>query len=127
MLPPVREALEYLFKNRGNDKYVFRDEHGKLLTPDHVREVIWKPVFSKPALIEAGLHYRPMIQTRHSFATMMIEAGEELGWIQNMMGHSTLQMIFTRYHAWIKKPSRNDGSAFMSIFQKTQKVEDIAA
>ena len=116
ILPPVRESLEYLHRKRGDDKYVFRDEQGRLLGTDHMREVIWRP-----ALKRADLDYRPMIQTRHTFATMMIDAGEDLGWVQNMMGHATLQMIFKHYHAWIKKPSKKDGSAFMNnVFQKTQ-------
>ena len=117
MLPPVRDALEYLYKKRGDDKYVFRDKKGRLLVPDHLRNVIWTP-----ALKKADLEYRPMIQTRHSFATMMIDAGENIGWIQNMMGHATLQMIFDNYHSWIKRPSKNDGTAFMSNFYR--KTED---
>lgn len=116
ILPPVIESLEYLYEKRGNDAYVFRDEQGRLLGTDHMREVIWRL-----ALKKAELDYRPMIQTRHTFATMMIDAGENLGWVQNMLGHATLQMIFKHYHAWIKKPSKNDGAAFMnSINQKAQ-------
>ena len=43
----------------------------------------------------------------------MLSAGEDIGWVQNMLGHSSLQMIFTRYYAWIPKKTRRDGSAFM--------------
>ena len=66
-----------------------------------------------PALEKAGFEYRPPIQTRHTFATLMLSAGEDIGWVQNMLGHSSLQMIFTRYYAWIPKKTRRDGSAFM--------------
>ena len=38
-------------------------------------------------LKKAGLDYRLVIQTRHTFATMMVSAGENLGWVQKMMGH----------------------------------------
>ncbi len=103
MLIPVYDALNFLKKG----KYVFRDREGALMTPDHFREVIWKP-----ALVKAEVHYRPPIQTRHTFATLMIDAGEDLGWVQRMMGHGSLQMIFTRYYSWVKKTTRNDGSAF---------------
>jgi len=37
-----------------------------------------------------------------------------------MLGHSSLQMIFTRYSAWIPKKNRNDGSAFMASIGKSQ-------
>ncbi len=35
-----------------------------------------------------------------------------------MLGHSSLQMIFTRYYAWIPKKTRNDGSAFMKFAEE---------
>ena len=44
----------------------------------------------------------------------MLSSGEEIGWVQNMLGHSSLQMIFTRYYAWIPRATRKDGSAFMN-------------
>ena len=74
--------------------YVFLDEAGRHLTPDHVREVIWKS-----ALKKANIPYRPMIQTRHTFATMMLDSGKDIGWIQRMLGHSSLQMIYTKYYS----------------------------
>jgi integrase len=72
------------------------------------RKEVWMP-----ALEKAGIDYRPPLQSRHTFATMMLSAGEDVGWIQNMLGHSSLQMIFQRYYAWIPKQTRSDGQAFM--------------
>lgn len=113
MLPPVLETLSHRKKSANSD-YVFLDESGRYLDTDHVREVIWKK-----ALLKAGVEYRPLIQTRHTFATMMIDAGEDIGWVQRMLGHSSLQMIYTKYYSWIKKATRNDGKAFGVIFDKT--------
>lgn len=85
------------------------------MTPDHIREVIWKPTLAK-----VGLAYRPPMLTRHTFATLMIDSGEDLGWLQRMLGHGSLQMIYTRYYSWVKKTTRNDGSAFMQqVFPST--------
>ncbi|MBW2107722.1 MAG: tyrosine-type recombinase/integrase, partial [Deltaproteobacteria bacterium] len=72
---------------------------------------------------KAGLEYRPPIQTRHTFATMMLSKGEDIGWVQMMLGHSSLQMIFTRYFSWIPKKTRKDGSAFMEAVQKEQEKQ----
>jgi hypothetical protein len=33
-----------------------------------------------------------------------------------MLGHGSLQMIFTKYYAWMPKETRNDGSAMMRAF-----------
>ncbi|MBN1850969.1 MAG: site-specific integrase [Deltaproteobacteria bacterium] len=112
LLPPAIEALI----DQGNQThkkpdYVFLDIHGKPLTTDHMREVIWKP-----ALEKCGIEYRPMMQTRHTFATISLSEGENIGWVQHMLGHSSLQMIFTKYYAWMPKETRNDGSAMMRVF-----------
>lgn len=41
-------------------------------------------------LKSAGIEYRPIIQTRHTFANMMISAGENLGWTQKMLTEKIL-------------------------------------
>jgi integrase len=63
------------------------------------------------------------MQTRHTFATLMLSEGESIGWVQNMLGHGSLQMIFTKYYAWIPKKTRNDGSAFMRAYDSV-KLDD---
>ncbi len=87
-------------------------KNGKRMNPDHFREVVWKSTLRK-----VGLEYRPPIQTRHTFATMMLSSGEDIGWVKNMMGHATLQMIFHHYYAWIPKKGRHDGSSFLATVE----------
>ncbi len=108
LLFPVIEALNVQRQMKLKGKYVFRDQKGILMTPDHIREVIWKPILKR-----ADLEYRPPIQTRHTFATMAIETGVELGWVQHMLGHKTLQMIFNNYHRWIKDETKDNGRKMM--------------
>jgi integrase len=108
-LDMVVEALEEQRKLTGKSSHIFLSHDGSRMNPDHYRNVVWTK-----ALEKAGLEYRPPIQTRHSFATMMISAGEDIGWVQSMMGHSSLQMIFTRYYAWMPRKTRNDGNAFQA-------------
>jgi integrase len=121
LLPPAIEALIDQGQVEGRKSgYVFLDIHGKPLTTDHVREVIWKP-----ALEKAGIEYRPMMQTRHTFATISLSEGENIGWVQNMLGHSSLQMIFTKYYAWMPKETRNDGSAMMRAYESVQGENEV--
>lgn len=115
LIGPAFEALLSQQGLTGKGKYVFIDNAGQPLIPDNVREIVWKQ-----ALVKADIEYRPMRQTRHTFATMMLDAGEDIGWVQNQLGHASLQMIFTRYYSWIKRPNRHDGSAFMAnMYQET--------
>ena len=122
MLPPVKEALKIQQELGVCKKYVFRDKVGNLLTPDHARKQVWIPV-----LDEICLEYRPMIQTRHTFATIAIESGESLGWVQKMLGHSSLQMIMTTYYGWIKRPTEMNGSAMMESMMKGEVGEQPVA
>lgn len=112
-LPQVIDALKEQRKLTGKKKHIFLTVDGRRMTPDHFRKEVWMP-----ALEKAGLEYRPPIQTRHSFATMMISAGEDIGWVQNMLGHSSLQMIFQHYFAWMPKETRSDGQSFLRHIEK---------
>jgi len=111
-LPQVLDALFEQRKLTGNKKHIFLTVDGRRMTPDHIRKEVWMP-----ALEKAGIDYRPPIQTRHTFATMMLSVGEDVGWVQNMLGHSSLQMIFQRYYAWIPEKTRSDGKAFMKYVE----------
>jgi len=113
-LPQVLDALAEQRKLTGNNEHIFLTVDGMRMTPDHFRKEVWMP-----ALKKAGLEYRPPIQMRHTFATMMLSAGEDIGWVQNMMGHSSLQMIFQRYYAWIPNETRSDGKAFLRYIKDT--------
>jgi integrase len=117
---PVIQALIEQIDLTGKSEHIFLTNRGERMNPDHFREVVWKP-----ALEKAGLKYRPPIQTRHTFATMMLSAGEDIGWVQNMLGHSSLQMILTRYYAWIPRKTRKDGSAFLEAVGKRAANDDI--
>jgi integrase len=114
ILSPVRKALEEQCQMKLRGKYVFRDQEGALMTPDHIRNTIWRPILKK-----TELQYRPPIQTRHTFATIAIDSGESLGWVQYMLGHTSLQMIFTTYHSWIKRATQNNGSAMMESWNSS--------
>jgi integrase len=109
MLPPVVDALRSQRKiTMGKSDYVFLNYYDRPLIPGSVNLHTWKP-----ALEKAGLKSRSLYQTRHTFATLMLDAGELPGWVQKMMGHASLKMILERYYSYIKNYQRDDGSAFM--------------
>lgn len=123
MLDPVLTALQEQAKQTwGKSDYVFLNQDGRPLNPNPVNFYIWKP-----ALKKAGLKPRPLYQTRHTFATLMLDAGEKPGWVQTMMGHETLQMILERYYSHVKSYAGDDGNAFMEkIYGSTSEEKTTA-
>ncbi len=114
MIPPVVEAMRNQRKQTmGKSIYVFLNQKDRPLLPNSINYHIWKP-----ALKKAGLKPRSLYQTRHTFATLMLDAGELPGWVQKMMGHETMKMILERYYSYIKNYQRDDGSAFMDKVYK---------
>ena len=46
----------------------------------------------------------------------MISSGENLGWVQKMMGHSSLKMITDKYFSYIPNMTHNDGARVLEEF-----------
>jgi integrase len=62
---------------------------------------------------KAELRIRTMYQTRHTFATLMLSAGENPNWISRTMGHTSIEMLFKKYSGYIPNLTHQDGAAFM--------------
>jgi integrase len=39
-----------------------------------------------------------------------LASGEDPGWVAKMLGHTTLQMIFTTYYRYLPNLTRRDGT-----------------
>lgn len=118
ILPPVRAALESLKQgNTANLEYVFSNRGGHCLLPGSINYHVWKP-----ALEKAGFKPRSLYQTRHTFATLMLDSGEHPAWVQRMMGHKTMKMILERYYKHIKNYQHEEGSAFMKYAYSPNKT-----
>jgi integrase len=105
MLPQTKEALKghrarqaaaRLELGQGTQAagqdYVFTGREGGLLNPNHLRDTVWYPTLTK-----AKLRRRTMYQTRHSFASNALAAGEAPSWVSRMLGHTSPEMLFEVY------------------------------
>jgi len=87
-----------------------------------IRKTLWAHAVKK-----AGVRYRRPYQTRHTYASMMLSAGEHPMWVAGQMGHSDWTMIARVYGRWmpsddtqaggkaesmwmVKKETKNDGT-----------------
>jgi integrase len=62
-----------------------------------------------PTLTTAGLRRRIMYQTRHTFASNALAAGEAPSWVATMLGHTSPEMLFSVYARYIPNRTRRDG------------------
>jgi integrase len=119
LLPPVVEALltqraaqaaARLARGQGlpdlGRDYVFTMPSGRCVDPNRLREHVWNRTIAR-----AGLRRRTMYQTRHTFASNALAAGEAPSWVAAMLGHTTPEMLFQVYARFIPNRTRRDGSA----------------
>jgi len=120
MLPPVVEALQAQRKQQAAQRlragkgtaepgqdYVFTGPDGGFLNVNALRDRVWYTTLKK-----AGLRRRIMYQTRHSFASNALAAGESPSWVAAMLGHKGPEILFNVYTRYIPNRTRRDGSAF---------------
>ncbi|QDQ25623.1 site-specific integrase [Chitinimonas arctica] len=71
------------------------------------------------ALTQAKIRYRRPYQTRHTYASMMLSAGESPMWVAQQMGHSDWTMIARVYGRWIPDANPTAGNKALEVFVKT--------
>lgn len=103
----VQALLEQRKKVRAAKGYVFKNLKGKVINYQSLSRSAWYP-----ALKKAGLKARNPYQTRHTYATLLLAAGESPEWIAQQMGHTTTTMLFRVYSRYVPNLTRQDGSAF---------------
>jgi len=62
-------------------------------------------------LKKAGVRYRNPYQTRHTFASMMLSAGENIAWVSAQMGHSNVLITAKAYARWINNNEQHGAKA----------------
>ena len=66
--------------------------------------------------------YRWPYQTRHTFASMMLSAGENLLWVSNAMGHKSTKETLDTYSRWIKDSDSEVGMKAANKYKFTPKI-----
>lgn len=116
MVPQVYDALVLQHRRTGErGRYVFCARNGSPLRHGNVRKRVWLPM-----LQELELEARRQYETRHTYATLMLAAGENPEYIRSQMGHSSAEMLFSVYSRYVPNLTRRDGSAFSSMIDSRQ-------
>lgn len=72
-----------------------------------------------PTMKKAGIKYRRPYQTRHTYASMMLSAGEHPIGVAKQMGHSDWTMIARVYGRWMPNMDQQAGSKAKAVFSTT--------
>jgi integrase len=117
MLPPVVTALQQQrrqiaalrLKGGGPERdHIFLTPRGRPVESSSLARAAWFPTLRK-----GRLRVREMYQTRHSFASNALSAGEDPLWVSKVLGHSNARMLFTTYARYIRSTTRRDGSSLL--------------
>jgi integrase len=93
--------------------FFFSSPTGAMVDTSHLRQRVWIPVLKK-----AGVEYREMKQTRHSFATNALSCGENPLWIARAMGHRDTDMIIRVYSKYIENFNGTlDGNSLNEFYE----------
>ncbi|MGR2680075.1 Arm DNA-binding domain-containing protein [Chromobacterium haemolyticum] len=112
MLPPARAALLEQKRFTLTDRERFAG-HGRVFInpytkapwtlPDQINQQ-WGTVLKR-----AGVRARNAYQTRHTYASMLLSAGENIMWVSNQLGHVDTEMVIRTYGRWIPDPDKQGG------------------
>jgi integrase len=93
---------------------------GALTQVDNLRGRVWSE-----ALTKAGLEYRPLRQTRHTFATTALSIGENPLWIARVMGHRDTEMVIKVYASYLQDNlSAKDGTSLNGAYEEMLSNEE---
>jgi len=114
LLSPALEALEAQKQHtwlKGQE--IFQNPRtGERWAGDQpIRKTMWTP-----ALKRGGVRYRFPYQTRHTYASMMLSAGEHPMWVAAQMGHADWTMIARVYGRWMPEADPYAGEKALEKF-----------
>ncbi|CAG4900410.1 site-specific integrase [Paraburkholderia saeva] len=94
-----------------NDTVFMNPRTSKPWHNDQAIRVAWNRLIHK-----AKVRYRRPYQTRHTYASMMLSAGEPPMWVASQMGHTSLKMLEQRYGRWMKDSAPDAGDKAVLLF-----------
>lgn len=94
--------------------------HGHVFVNAHTRRPLVRYSDTDRAwgiiLKRARVRYRNQYQTRHTYASQLLSAGENPWFVARQLGHKTVDMVMRVYGRWVEQGGRLDGHEFRGEF-----------
>lgn len=106
LMPPALEVLKAQKQLTGGaGRWVFQNPRidDRWQNSERLR-VLWGA-----ALKAAEVRYRYPYQTRHTYASMMVSAGEPTEWVAEQMGHMDGRLVAAVYGRWLRRADLEPG------------------
>ena len=115
LTPPMQQVLKTQKANSFlKSEFIFLNKYGKPYTSSgNIIRDYWKP-----ALKKLGIEYRIPYQCRHTFAVLSLKLGDDPEDVAKQLGHTSLQMLFSRYARFIKNRTKRESRFAESIMGK---------
>ena len=84
-------------------EWIFPDATGEVMDPDNFRHRIFKEL-----LVAAKLRHIRIHDMRHTYASLLIEAGKELHYIQQQLGHHSPAFTLSVYGHLLPRDRRGE-------------------
>lgn len=123
MLPAVKDALvKQSFHSKGKSDFVFINQYGNHFTNSSTfSKRHWHPLFEI-----LDIKYRILYQTRHTFASIMLQQGEEIGWVSQMMGHIDIHTTLSKYARFIPNKKKRRATFLNNIdFESNKSAQKV--
>ena len=113
LLEPAKQALLNQQMLTGDTDTIFWNPHDSLpWKGDLPIRRLWMIILKK-----ANVRYRRPYQTRHTFASRMLSAGESLRWLSHYLGHSSVMMTERVYAKYITGSHPDAGNLAIALFK----------
>jgi integrase len=103
----VAVLREQWLRSGGGGEYLFINVCGGPVDLKNFTSRVWHPL-----LRQLGIRARKFYCARHTYASLMLGAGENPAWIARQMGHETVEVLFRVYGHLIPDLREADGAAF---------------
>lgn len=102
MIARVYEALSEIRKMGLSDEYIFINPNTSFVCKEDAIHRAWRAVFKK-----VNVKYRTFYQTRHTFASLLLNTGMPMIAVKDLMGHSDTKMLDEVYGKYMEHPEEH--------------------